>query len=49
LNRWARRLADQWAEGRDVYAYFNNDPDATATQNALALRRRVEALADRVG
>jgi len=49
LNRWARRLADQWAAGRDVYAYFNNDPDATATRNALSLRRRVEALVGRIG
>jgi uncharacterized protein YecE (DUF72 family) len=44
LARWARRLADAWTSGRDVYAYFNNDPDATATRNALSLRRRVEAL-----
>jgi uncharacterized protein YecE (DUF72 family) len=44
LNRWARRLADAWTAGCDVYAYFNNDPDATATRNALSLRQRVEAL-----
>jgi uncharacterized protein YecE (DUF72 family) len=44
LRRWARRLADQWRAGSDVYAYFNNDPDATATRNALSLR----AMLDRV-
>ena len=44
LNRWARRLADDWQAGRDVYAYFNNDPDAAAPENARSLRRRVETL-----
>jgi uncharacterized protein YecE (DUF72 family) len=44
LDRWARRLAAAWQAGQDVYAYFNNDPGATATRNALSLRRRVAAL-----
>jgi uncharacterized protein YecE (DUF72 family) len=44
LERWAHRLAEAWLAGRDVYAYFNNDPDATATRNALSLRRRVNAI-----
>jgi uncharacterized protein YecE (DUF72 family) len=39
LERWAATLAEQWADGRQVYAYFNNDPDAVATENALTLRR----------
>jgi uncharacterized protein YecE (DUF72 family) len=47
LTRWARCLADHWSEGRDVYGYFNNDPDATATRNALSLLRRVNALVGR--
>ena len=42
LRRWARRLAARQQEGSDVYAYFNNDPDATATRNALTLRRMVD-------
>jgi uncharacterized protein YecE (DUF72 family) len=42
LRVWARRLAAQWAAGSDVYAYFNNDPDAIATQNALSLKTWLE-------
>jgi uncharacterized protein YecE (DUF72 family) len=38
LARWARRLADEWHAGRDVYAYFNNDPDAVSTGDARRLR-----------
>ena len=41
LERWAVRLAEQWTSGRQVYAYFNNDPDAIATENAQTLRRQV--------
>ena len=41
LERWAWTLAGQWRSGRPVYAYFNNDPDAVATENALTLRRLV--------
>jgi len=43
LKRWASILADQWNRGREIYAYFNNDPDAVAAENALALRRFVLA------
>ena len=39
LKHWASVLAGQWKGGRQVYAYFNNDPDAVATENALTLRR----------
>ena len=42
LERWAARLAEHSADGRPVYAYFNNDPDAVATENALALRQHME-------
>jgi uncharacterized protein YecE (DUF72 family) len=38
LDRWAHVLAEQTQEGRRVFAYFNNDPDAVATANALTLR-----------
>ncbi|HUK35456.1 MAG TPA: DUF72 domain-containing protein, partial [Vicinamibacterales bacterium] len=44
LQRWASILAEQWTRGRQVYAYFNNDPDAVATQNALTLRDAVFSL-----
>jgi uncharacterized protein YecE (DUF72 family) len=44
LARWAARLAEQWQEGREVYAYFNNDPDAVAPGDALRLRRTLERL-----
>jgi uncharacterized protein YecE (DUF72 family) len=41
LDAWAARLVEQQQEGRHVFAYFNNDPDAVATQNARALRTLV--------
>jgi uncharacterized protein YecE (DUF72 family) len=44
LDRWAHRLMEQCRDGRRVYAYFNNDPDATATRNASTLRRRAVVL-----
>ena len=38
LERWARAIAG-WAQGgRNVYSYFNNDPDAAAVDNAVALK-----------
>jgi uncharacterized protein YecE (DUF72 family) len=46
LDRWAERLVGEWRAGRDVYAYFNNDPGAVATQNAASLRARVRAAID---
>jgi uncharacterized protein YecE (DUF72 family) len=44
LNRWAHRLAMWWHAGSDIYVYFNNDPDAVATQNAQTLRRALSQL-----
>ena len=41
LERWATVLASQWRAGRPIYAYFNNDPGAVATENAQTLRRLV--------
>jgi uncharacterized protein YecE (DUF72 family) len=38
LERWARRLAEELKDGRPVFAYFNNDPEAVAVRNALTLR-----------
>ena len=42
LSRWASQLAEHVSDGRAVYAYFNNDPEAVAVQNALTLRRLVQ-------
>jgi uncharacterized protein YecE (DUF72 family) len=39
LSAWADRLVARWRAGQDVYAYFNNDPDAVATINARTLQR----------
>jgi uncharacterized protein YecE (DUF72 family) len=44
LTTWAARLAEERHAGRDVYAYFNNDPDAVATKNALKLRSRIKQM-----
>jgi uncharacterized protein YecE (DUF72 family) len=41
LQAWAARI-DTWREGAEVYAYFNNDWNAYAVQNALSLRRMIE-------
>jgi len=43
LDAWADRLGAEWRAGREVYAYFNNDPDAVATMNARTLRDKVRA------
>jgi uncharacterized protein YecE (DUF72 family) len=42
LERWAHLLAEQAHCGRRVFAYFNNDPQAIATANALTLREGIE-------
>lgn len=34
LDKWARRLADLHGAGRDVYCYFNNDPNGCAVRDA---------------
>jgi len=44
LNRWAHVLAEHAHDGRKVFAYFNNDPDAVATANALTFRSMLERL-----
>jgi hypothetical protein len=33
---------EQAHDGRRVFAYFNNDPDAVAVRNALTLRAALE-------
>jgi uncharacterized protein YecE (DUF72 family) len=44
LREWAVRLADYVEAGLAVYAYFNNDPNATAVDNALVLREELNRL-----
>ena len=43
LDRWAPRLVEH-ADGKPVFAYFNNDPDAVAVANAQQLRAAVDKL-----
>jgi uncharacterized protein YecE (DUF72 family) len=43
LSSWASWLAAQLETGRDVYAYFNNDREGHAVQNALMLRRMIDS------
>ncbi|MFT4109898.1 DUF72 domain-containing protein [Propionicimonas sp.] len=38
---WAERTREWLAQGRDVYAYFNNDGDGHAVRNARSLRRHL--------
>jgi uncharacterized protein YecE (DUF72 family) len=42
LSGWARRIRRWLAEGRDVWAFFNNDRGGHAPRDALKLRRYVE-------
>jgi uncharacterized protein YecE (DUF72 family) len=42
IDDWAGRLAEAWQDGRDVYAYFNNDPEGMAVFNARELRESLE-------
>ena len=41
LTAWAEWIQEQLSDGRDVYAYFNNDDQGYAVQNAFDLRRYV--------
>jgi uncharacterized protein YecE (DUF72 family) len=43
LAGWAERLTAAWRQGRDVYAYFNNDPGAEAVRNAQTLQQKARA------
>jgi len=43
LEWWAEQILDFLQQGRDVYAYFDNDACGYAVQNALRLRELVEA------
>ncbi len=41
LKTWSRRIGRWRRESKDVYFYFNNDPEGHAIKNALALKRMV--------
>jgi uncharacterized protein YecE (DUF72 family) len=43
LQTWAARLAEPWHAGRDVFAYFNNDPEGMAVINAQEFRALLNA------
>ena len=43
LRWWADRIGEWAAQGRDVFAYFNNDGHGHAVRNALRLREFVGA------
>ncbi len=43
LDAWARRLAETWGPGSDVYVFFNNDPRACAVRDAAVFARLAEA------
>jgi uncharacterized protein YecE (DUF72 family) len=40
---WAERIREWTAQGREVYAYFNNDLGGNAVRDARALRRLLRA------
>lgn len=43
LAWWAERCREWAAQGRDVFAYFNNDGEGHAVRNALTLRGMLSA------
>jgi uncharacterized protein YecE (DUF72 family) len=44
LQSWARRVADAWPDGAEVYVYFNNDPGGAAVADAAGFARAAAAL-----
>ncbi|KUJ58980.1 DUF72 domain-containing protein [Streptomyces sp. NPDC093228] len=43
LTSWVQRIDAVWPDGRDVYAYFNNDPHAAAVLDAMTFARAATA------
>ena len=43
LGWWSDRVREWAGDGRDVYAYFNNDGAGNAVRNAITLRRMANA------
>ncbi|WP_437067972.1 DUF72 domain-containing protein [Streptomyces sp. enrichment culture] len=44
LTTWAERIAATWTPAQDVYAYFNNDPNAAAVKDAKVFASAAESL-----
>ncbi len=44
LRFWAEKIQAFREEGREVFAYFNNDPEANAVRNALRLKEILSTL-----
>ncbi|MFF8291474.1 DUF72 domain-containing protein [Streptomyces sp. NPDC016309] len=44
LASWAGRIAGAWADGDDVYVYFNNDPGGAAVLDAAVFARAAAGL-----
>ena len=42
LTTWAKRLAETWSDGEDVYVYFNNDERACAVRDAALFAPEVK-------
>ncbi len=42
LDEWAARCREWAAEGSDVFVYFDNDRDAQAAHDAIALQQRID-------
>ncbi|MGV8907765.1 MAG: DUF72 domain-containing protein [Propionicimonas sp.] len=42
MRWWAERIGEWRAQGRDVWAYFNNDAGGNAVRNGLALKAFVD-------
>jgi uncharacterized protein YecE (DUF72 family) len=49
LSSWIRRIGDAWADGDDVYVYFNNDTGGAAVVDAAAFARAAAAAGRTVG
>lgn len=49
LGTWAKRLAQEAQEGYESYAYFNNDAEGHAIQDAQRLRALLRSLAEPPG
>ena len=43
LRTWVERIAETWGPGEDVYAYFNNDPNGAAVEDAKTFARAAHA------
>ncbi len=44
LHFWAEKMKAFHEEGREIFAYFNNDPEANAVRNALRLKEILGSL-----